>query len=217
MVGSCILWAMTGRAILRALLALAIAATGSAACDDSEAVTPSPIHDLAEPWQAIPFDLDPATLAGALAACQNVMGQGQVLPPLVVVDARGGNTVIVAYGQGGNAADCSVVRDGSGGFTSMGGSAGSSNGEPPIGQGEVRSRGLSTTSAAGGIQATYVVGVAGPAVATVEVVIPGGRRVQASLSHGWFAAWWPGDFVNEPPRITINGYDGSGNLIGSGS
>lgn len=210
-------WAMAGRTILRLILAMALAATMSTACDDSEAVTPPSSHDLAEPWQAVPFDLDPATLAAAVAACRDVMGPGQVLPPLVVVDARGGNTVIVAYGMGGNTADCSVVRDGSGRFTSMGGSAGSSIGEPPIGQGEVKSRGMSTTSVAGGIQATYVVGRAGPAIAAVEVVIPGGPRVRASLANGWFAAWWPGDFVNKPQPITINGFDGSGNLIGSGS
>jgi hypothetical protein len=208
---------MTGHTILRGLLALALVATVSAACDDSEQVTPQPVHDLAEPWQAVPFDLDQATLAAAVAACRDVMGPGQVLPPLVVVDARGGNTVIVAYGQGGNTADCSVVRDGSGRFTSMGGSAGSSIGEPPIGQAEVRSRGMSSTSVAGGIQATYVVGVAGPAVAAVDVLIPGGPRVRASLANGWFAAWWPGDFVNKPQPITINGYDDAGNLIGSGS
>jgi hypothetical protein len=207
---------MVGRTILRGVLALVIA-LAAVGCDDSEDVTPPQVHDLAEPWQAVPFDLDPATLAAAVAACRNVMGPGQALPPLVVVDARGANTVIVAYGLGGNTADCSVVRDDSGRFSSMGGSAGSTMGEPPIGQGEVRSRGMSTTSVGGGIQATYVVGVAGPAVAAVEVVIPGGPRVRASLANGWFAAWWPGDFVNKPQPITINGYDGSGNLIGSGS
>jgi hypothetical protein len=207
---------MVGRMILRGLLALVIA-LAAVGCDDSEDVTPPQVHDLAEPWQAVPFDLDPATLAAAVAACRNVMGPGQALPPLVVVDARGANTVIIAYGLGGNTADCSVVRDDSGRFSSMGGSAGSTMGEPPIGQGEVRSRGMSTTSVGGGIQATYVVGVAGPAVAAVEVVIPGGPRVWASLANGWFAAWWPGDFVNKPQPITINGYDGSGDLVGSGS
>jgi hypothetical protein len=207
---------MVGRTILRGVLALviALAATG---CDESEQATPSPSHDLAEPWQPVPFDLDPVTLAAAVAACRDVMGQGQALPPLVVVDARGGNTAIVAYAQGGNTADCSVVRDGSGRFTSMGGSAGMTMGEPPIGQREIRSRGMSSTSVPGGIQATYVVGVAGPAIAAVEVVIPGGPRVRASLANGWFAAWWPGDFVNLPRNVTINGYDGSGNLIASGS
>jgi hypothetical protein len=207
---------MVGRTILRGVLALVIA-LAAVGCDDSEAVPPPQVHDLAEPWQAVPFDLHPATLAAAVAECRNVMGPGKALPPLVVVDARGANTVIVAYGLGGNTADCSVVRDDSGRFSSMGGSAGSTMGEPPIGQGEVRSRGMSTTSVGGGIQATYVVGVAGPAVAAVEVVIPGGPRVWASLANGWFAAWWPGDFVNKPQPITINGYDGSGNLIGSGS
>jgi hypothetical protein len=209
---------MMGRTILQGLLALGLVASVCAACDDSEAVSPPPpIHDLAEPWQAVPFDLDQATLAAAVAACRDVMGPGQVLPPLVVVDARGANTVIVAYGQGGNTADCSVVRDGSGRFTSMGGSAGSSNGEPPIGQAEVRSRGISTTNAAGGFQATYVVGVAGPVVAAVDVVIPGGPRVRASLANGWFVAWWPGNFANKPQNVTINGYDAAGNLVGSGS
>lgn len=210
-------WAMAGRTILRVILALALVGGVAAACDDSEAVTPQQIHDLAEPWQAVPFDLDPATVAAAVAACRDVMGRGQPLPPLVVVDARGANMVIVAYGLGGNTADCSVVRDGSGRFSSMGGSSGMTMGEPPIGQGEVRSRGMSTTSGDGGIQATYVVGAAGPAVAAVEVVIPGGPRVRASLANGWFAAWWPGDFVNKPQNITINGFDAAGNLVGSGS
>jgi len=206
---------MVGRTILRAVMAL-VMALAAAGCDESEQVTPPQIHDLAEPWQPVPFDLDPTTLAAAVAACRNLVGPGQVLPPLAVVDARGGDTVIVAYGLGGNTADCTVVRDDSGRFSSMSGSAGSSMGEPPIGQREVRSRGMSGTSAGGGIQATYVVGVAGPAIAAVELVIPGGPRVRASLANGWFAAWWPGDFVNKPQPITINGYDAAGNLVGSG-
>jgi hypothetical protein len=207
---------MVGRTILRVVLALAIALAVTA-CDDSEAVTPSPIHDLAEPWQAVPFDLDPATIAAAVAACQDMGIPGQALPPLAVVDARGANAVILAFGQGGNAADCSVVRDGSGRFTSMGGSAGSGIGGPPIGRGEVRSGGMGTTNFGRVGVATYKIGVAGPDIAAVEIVIPGGPRVRASLANGWFAAWWPGDFVNKPQNITINGYDGSGNLISSGS
>jgi hypothetical protein len=195
---------------------LALAVTLAAACDDSEPVTPSPSHDLAEPWQAAPFDLDPATLTAAVAAC-NIVMPGQAMPPLVVADARGANVVILGFGQGGNTADCTVVRDGSGRFTSMGGSAGSSIGEPPIGRGEVRSRGTGTTNFDSVGVATYTVGVAGPDIAAVEIVMVGGLRVRASLANGWFAAWWPGDFVNKAQNFTINGYDPFGNLVGSGS
>jgi hypothetical protein len=38
-----------------------------------------------------------------------------------------------------------------------------------------------------------VIGRAGEAVGRVRIVLADGREVTATLSRGWFAAWWPGE------------------------
>jgi hypothetical protein len=201
-------WAAAGRTVLPGMLKLAMAVAVLTACGES--VNPAPSHDLAEPWQAVPFDIDGTTLAAAIDACQP-NPNGQAIPPLAVFDARGANTVVVVgFAQGGDTAYCTVVRSDAGRFSMSTGGVRSSGGEPPLGSREVRSLDSGPTVAGVG-QASYLVGRAGPEIAVVEIAVPSGQRVRASLSRGWFAAWWPGGPTN-PVNTTINGYDASGNL-----
>jgi hypothetical protein len=199
-----------GRTILPGMLMLTMAVAVLTACGES--VNPAPSHDLAEPWQAVPFDLDATTLAAAIDGCRPY-SNSQVLPPLVMFDARGGNTVIVAFAQGGNTANCTVVRDEAGRFSMTTGIARFPSGEPPLGSRELRPRDNGPTVAGVG-EATYLLGIAGAEIAAVEIVIPSGKRVKASLANGWFAAWWPGRPENRS-NLTINGYDASGVLVAS--
>jgi hypothetical protein len=199
-----------GRTVLPGMLVLAMAVAVLTACGES--VNPAPSHDLAEPWQAVPFDLDAATLAAAIDGCRPY-ANSQVLPPLAMFDARGANTVIVAFAQGGNTANCTVVGDEAGRFSTTTAIARFPSGEPLLGSRELRPRDNGPTVAGVG-EATYLLGIAGLEIAAVEIVIPSGKRVKASLANGWFAAWWPGRPKTQSDP-TINGYDASGNLAAS--
>jgi hypothetical protein len=201
-------------------LSLAIVVVALAGCASEEPkFTPS--HDLAEPWQAEPFAIDQATLAAASEACRHgqaaQMG-GPALPPLVAVDARGADTVIVAFAGAGRSADCTMVRSPDGQFQMVGGGSGTGMDQhQPSGSRDVASSGWGSTSfGLGGKPATYMIGRAGAEIAKVEIVVPPGQRIRASLSStGWFAAWWPGDSTNA--RLSINGYDAFGTLVAQGS
>jgi len=203
-------WA-AGRTVLPGMLMLAMAVAVLTACGES--VNPAPSHDLAEPWQAVPFDLDATTLAAAVDGCRPY-ANSQVLPPLAMFDARGANTVIVAFAQGGVTASCTVVRDEAGRFSMTTGNTHVPSGEPLVGSRELRPRDNGPTVAAGVGEATFFLGIAGPEIAAVEIVIPSGKRVKASLANGWFAAWWPGRPKNQS-NLTINGYDALGVLVAS--
>jgi hypothetical protein len=202
------------------LSVLVLVAVGACATEEP---TPSPSHDLAEPWQAEPFAIDQATISAATEACRHAqaaqIGQvGPALPPHVAVDARGANTVIVAFAQPGISADCTLVRAPDGHFDMVGGgSAMGMDEHQPLGSRDVRSNGWGSTSFGGGGQpATYMIGRAGTEIAKVEIVVPPGQRIRASLmSTGWFVAWWPGDSTNA--KLMINGYDAFGTLVAQGS
>jgi hypothetical protein len=199
---------------------LMLLAVGACATDEP---TSSPSHDLGEPWQAEPFAIDQATISAATEACRHgqaaQIGQvGPALPPLVAVDARGANTVIVAFAQPGISADCTLVRAPDGHFDMVGGGSGMGMDEhQPLGSREVRSSGWGSTSfGVAGQPATYMIGRAGPEIAKVEIVVPPGQRIRASLaSTGWFVAWWPGDSTNA--KLMIFGYDALGTPVAQGS
>lgn len=207
------------RSVKLLLTVLMLVAVGACATEEP---TPSPSHDLAEPWQAEPFAIDQVTISAATEACQHAQAAqiGQVGPamPLVAVDARGANTVIVALAKPGISADCTLIRAPDGHFDMVGGSSAMGMDEhQPLGSRDLRSNGWGSTSfGVAGQPATYVIGRAGPEIARIEIVVPPAQRIRASLtSTGWFVAWWPGDSANAQPMI--NGYDTFGTLVAQGS
>jgi hypothetical protein len=204
-------WSMAGHMIVRGILTLAMAVAVGAGCSDAESISPAATHDLAEPWQAVPFDLDAPTLAAATGACRLQLKRRE-LPPLAVVDSRGANTVMVLFAEPLATANCVVVRDITGAFVMTSSDTGSRKAQAPVIGRELHRRNISRTIAAVG-EATYVIGLAGPEIASVEIVTPSGGRLRASLEGGWFAAWWPGNSMVEWFKTRINGYDASGALI----
>jgi hypothetical protein len=187
----------------------------AAGCGEGEIVEP-PLHDLAEPWQARPFAVNPAVTADAELVCRDPM-LGMIPPgtSLLLVDARGANRLFLLFGGPAADAQCILDRDAAGRLRSNGG--GSSNGpaQPGPGAGEV----IVTTSGSQssmGVQGApdtinFVVGRAGANVAAVEVGLSTGESLQASLGRGWFAAWWPG----EVGHGAVRGYDAGGRPLGT--
>ena len=77
-------------------------------------------------------------------------------------------------------------------------------------------RGAGTQSGSGGpnepsLPISYTTGRVGAGSQAVEIVLPSGVSMSASLGRGLFAAWWPG----EGNSIVARGYDAAGRLISS--
>jgi hypothetical protein len=188
-------------------------------CGEAE-IVPLPSHDLSEPWQAQPFAVDQALVIAAEQKCRE--GNVGIAPPgsqLVVVDARGGNRLTLIFVAPTANGQCFLKRDPAGRFTPDGGEGeGSSNAWPALGPTEVTFNGVGSADSPpdpnGAITATsHLLGRAGAAVASTEVVLPSGVSFLASLNRGWFAAWWPG--LDHDAAVIVRGYDASGRLVGS--
>ncbi len=188
-------------------------------CGEAE-IVPLPIHDLSEPWQAKPFAIDQSLVVDAERTCRDV-NVGIAVPgsQLVVVDARGGNRLMLLFVEPTANAQCFLKRDPAGRFISDGGAGeGRSDAWPTIGPNEVTFNGVgsadSPPDANGAITATsHLIGQAGEAVASAEVVLPSGITFLASLNRGWFAAWWPG--LDSDAAVIVRGYDANGRLVDS--
>jgi hypothetical protein len=210
---------MAGQTILRALLAITIAVTVCAGCDDADSAPPAVIHDLAEPWQAAPFPVDPAIIAGAQRVCRDPAGGAlpDATMPLVLADTRGGNFLFLMFANGFNDGQCFVERGADGRFVSQGG-GGSLGGNvraplPPNGI-EFGGGGSQSTSRGPGLPddtKSFGTGRVGDGVAVVEVVLADNTSLQASLNAGWYAAWWPSDASVK----VVRAYDRGGSMIGS--
>jgi hypothetical protein len=55
----------------------------------------------------------------------------------------------------------------------------------------------------GSAQYTNVVGRVGPDITGVSVVVSDGTEVVASVTDGWFVAWWPGADGTDPDGMTV--------------
>jgi hypothetical protein len=195
------------------LLLLVVGACGEA--DISQA--PTPIPDLSAPWQAQPFAVDPAIIAAAELLCRDpttlVVPAGT---PLVLVDARGGNRLLLLFAGPGKSGECMVTRDRTGRLMPDGGGSSIGDIERALGPNEMVFHGAATQSASAGanepnLPMSYATGRVGAGIQAVEIVLPSGDSMRASLDRGLFAAWWPG----EGDSIRARGYDAAGRLISS--
>ena len=121
-------WPMT-RSRQPCLVALMLVLLIVGACGEAEvSEAPTAIPDLSAPWQAQPFAVDPAIIAAAERLCRDpttlVVPAGT---PLVLVDSRGGNRLLLLFEGPGKSGECLVTRDRGGRLMPDGG--GSSVGE----------------------------------------------------------------------------------------
>jgi hypothetical protein len=197
--------------IVRGFLTLAMAVGVCAGCDEAEPFSPAATHDLAEPWQARPFAVDPTLIAAAERICRDPARQ--MFPaglPLVLVDARGDNRLTLLFAGPADTSQCFLTRDGAGQLTFAGGEGSGGDVRPALGPTEIIFNGAGSEDHP--VRPTsHGVGRVGIAVATVELIPPSGVSVQASLNRGWFAAWWYG--LDHEAVIKFRGYDAAGRLV----
>jgi hypothetical protein len=195
------------------LILLIVSACGEATVSEA----PTAIPDLSAPWQAQPFAVDPAIIAAAERLCRDPTTQ--LVPagtPLVLGDARGGNRLLLLFAGPGASAECLVTRDRTGGLMPDGGGSSIGDIQPALGPNEMAFRGASTQSSSGGPNEpnppiSYTTGRVGAGIQAVEILLPSGVSMRASLDRGFYAAWWPG----EGDSIRARGYDAAGRLISS--
>jgi hypothetical protein len=203
---------MVGQSILRGVLTLALTCS-VAGCDDVVSSRPAPTHDLAEPWQARPFAVDPALIAAGEKICRD-RARNVVEPilPLVLVDARGDDRLMLVFAGPADISECFLTRDRAGHLAWDSGEGSGGGPEPPLGPTEVRFNGAGSPDHP--IHPTsHGVGRVGIAISAVELRPPSGVVVQASLNRGLFAAWWYG--LDHNAVIVVRGYDAAGRLVGT--
>lgn len=61
-----------------------------------------------------------------------------------------------------------------------------------VGPDQIGALSLGLTRASNGKPFKYVSGRAGTGVRAVRIVLAHGRRISATVAHGWYLAWWPG-------------------------
>lgn len=177
-------------------------------CGGSEIVS-APSHDLSEPWQAQPFAVDPVLVAAGERICRDPrLAMFALGTKLVVVDARGGNRLVLHFV--GPIADgpCFLTREPAGRLVLDGGGGGSGPPHQGLEPTEVMIRGAgSLDSSSGpndeGQSIGYVYGEAGAAVVNAEVRLPSGASLLTSLNGGSFVAWWPG----KDTEVVVRGYN----------
>jgi hypothetical protein len=170
----------------------ALGATGAAATAGVIVALGSSAAPAFAGWQATPTAPAAAGVTQAAQAC----GRGLGSP--VLTDARGPYTAAI-YAESNNSAVCL-----SGSGVSMQASSSSSS-----------VSGKSASVAAGGIQfggggmrdtagdaLTLADGRVGSAVTGVSIQLSDGTSVQATISNGWYLAWWPGNVSATQAQIT---------------
>lgn len=163
------------------------------------------------PWQAEPFArLDAGLASAAEAGCRAQVPEASGLP-VVLHDQRGdGIDTIVIAGPGGKAA-CQVVGDSTGkvALVTSGVASDPLTGIPDITG--ITIDGMSSTSGSQTGTVSDISGRAGPAIASVRILLDDGREVTASTSNGWFYAWWPGESF----AVSLLGDDPTGRTVAS--
>jgi hypothetical protein len=139
-------------------------------------------------WQATPTSPAPGQLAHAAQAC------GQDLGNPVLTDSRGPYTVSI-YAD-------STTRDVclSGNGVSM--SSSSTSAAPvSVAAGQIELDGGGTRDSAGNAL-TLVDGRSGAGVTGVTIERSDGSSVQATVTDGWYLAWWPGTVAATNAEVT---------------
>ena len=191
-----------------------VAACGEAALSPSpntvEPTTAPPSVDagqdlLTGPWRPAPFTVEPNVVEAIEFVCKNPADPDlkaaieQV--PVAFVDARGDSFVSMILADENVAFECRVRTE------MIGGELTTTILQPPtrlvpdatLPAGEGTIRVISHNRVEDGGSRTILIGRVGSDAAKVLVGFPDESEVEASMSGGWYAAWWPG--VDEPNAI----------------
>lgn len=152
-------------------------------------------------WSATPTAPAGGQVAQAEAQCQAQLAS---LPPrapttsgpsqaLVLTDIRGPYTVAI-YASSTSSSTCFTGPS----FTAVSGTQGAIT-SAAAGKIQFSSAHLTTRT---GSPYTLVDGNTGPDVTGVSLLLDNGQHVQATLSDGWFEAWWPGSASATSAAVT---------------
>ncbi len=166
----------------------ALGATGTAAAVAALVTVGSSTVPAFAGWRAMPSTPAPGQLAQAEQAC------GQDLGSPVLSDSRGPYTASIYA----DSTTSDVCLGGNG--VSM---SSSSTSQTPISvaAGQIQSSGGGTRDSAGDAL-TLVDGRTGAGVTAVTIDRSDGSSVQATVTNGWYLAWWPGTVAARNAEVT---------------
>jgi hypothetical protein len=139
-------------------------------------------------WRATPSAPAPGQLAQATQAC------GQDLGSPVLSDSRGPYTASIYA----DSTTSNVCLSGNG--VSMSSSS-TSQAPAKVAAGQIQSSGGGTRDSAGDAL-TLVDGRTGAGVTAVTIDRSDGSSVQATVTNGWYLAWWPGTVAARKAEVT---------------
>jgi hypothetical protein len=173
------------------LIGLCVVAVGVAAIAVDLVGSGSPSAFAA--WTTTTTTPPPSQPGAAQSACQSfykrtakILGQiSRSLPPLALIDSRGPYEMLVYAGTSGEGIclwrSSGVIGAGGGTGESLPATSDHSIGVPGVGFMRVGRHSV----------LTYAYGHAGPSVTAVTLNLANGVRVQATVHHGFYGAWWP--------------------------
>ena len=211
-------------AIVLLVAACGPSASGSpedAAAPDLRAGHVATLADLIGPWQRQPFIID----GNVRAAAERVCRADQEFPPgvqPVLVDARGAGRLMTVFAGPGGYAECVYVEVAADGSVTGSLSGSGASRFAALAPGQLESAGGGGFSDEAGTTAVqYVTGRVGAGAARVVVQVADVGPVAATLSNGWYLAWWetgrpldpngPGPHLPSK-RFTITAYDAFGQI-----
>jgi hypothetical protein len=163
--------------------ALALAASLAAGCQVFGQA--GPIEDLHD-WSAVPLAADQRLATEALKSSVCRVGDDNARPTILLQDRRTAMSAAFLVAGANWSGSCLIT-------VANGGSGGGGRGAalaPLAGRLVVDER---SSGGLGSGSATLLGGRAADDVATIQVVLPSGQVVSASVGGGHWLAWWPGD------------------------
>jgi hypothetical protein len=144
-------------------------------------------------WSAKPTKAAPGQLAAAQAACRRSQSPVDGLP-LALADTRGPFTFAV-YADSESTATCIQGP----GFVSLSVAQGTAPVSVPADRVQLAG---AHSSDRGGHLFGFAYGRTGSGVSAVTLVLADGSQVQATVTNGWFVAWWPSDQQLKSAQLT---------------
>ncbi|MFJ4107987.1 hypothetical protein [Oerskovia enterophila] len=175
-------------------------ATGALALTVGLAVPWLSQDDAYATWTATPTALSGEALADAETACDIVVPAPAATT--VLAEQRGIFTFTLRTDDR-EVMDCLLDEDGTGGLSSTNLD---SLREPT--KGEVTIVTYFTTWNPNNGHATAIYGRTGDEVSAVNITRSNGFKIEATVSNGWWAAWWPGD-TDPDATVTMHHSDGT--------
>jgi hypothetical protein len=149
-------------------------------------------------------------LAAARECARSWDGGGATAGEIVLAERRGITVLLIMWLRGGPLISCSSLGTGKpAGAARLSDDRGQ---EPPLpAAGRVTLDGGMGATDAGDRWYSEASGRVGPGVTGIDIALPGGRTVRASVRSGWWAAWWPGHEGGESDTVRIVVHTAAGN------